>query len=118
MIDEAQPEQPTGGDPARSAPRPAANAGFLTSSLRVLEFTLGEMLWSRRTIFMGLVVGGPVVIAIGLRVLVSLDMPNVAGGVDGGPLEMSGPNDLRVDGVGRSISGSPCRSSACSTGRR
>ena len=91
MIDEAQPETPNGGSPTRSASRPVGRGGFLTSSLRVLEFTLGEMLWSRRTVFMGLVVGGPVVIALGLRALVSLDVFNVGGRVDGAPVEMSGP---------------------------
>ena len=37
--------------------RPTA-PGFLTSALRVFDLSLGEMLWSRRTIFMALVVGG------------------------------------------------------------
>lgn len=43
--------------PARTAP------GLLSASLRVFELSLGEMLWSRRTIFMGLVVGLPVLLA-------------------------------------------------------
>jgi ABC-2 type transport system permease protein len=55
-------------------PLPAA-AGFLTSALRIFDLSLGEMLWSRRTIFMLLVVGAPVVIAIFLRVLVLLGAP-------------------------------------------
>jgi ABC-type transport system involved in multi-copper enzyme maturation permease subunit len=42
---------------------------FLTAAMRVFELSLGEMLWSRRTIFMALVVGGPVVLAIVARVL-------------------------------------------------
>ena len=91
MIDDAQPETPSGSSPTRSAPPPVAGPGFLTSSLRVLDFTLGEMLWSRRTVFMGLVAGGPVVIALGLRALVGFDALNVDGRIDGGPLEMSGP---------------------------
>ena len=49
-------------------------SSFVGASFRVLDFTLGEMLWSRRTVFMGLVVGGPVVIAVLLRVLVSLGL--------------------------------------------
>jgi ABC-2 type transport system permease protein len=36
---------------------------------RVFDFSLGEMLWSRRTIFMALVVGGPVLIAIVVRIV-------------------------------------------------
>lgn len=47
--------------PQRSAP------SLLTASLRVFEISLGEMLWSRRTIFMGLVVGLPVVMAVVVR---------------------------------------------------
>ena len=43
----------------RSAPIPKA-PGFLPSALRVFDLSLGEMLWSRRTIFMALVVGAPV----------------------------------------------------------
>ena len=91
MIDDPQPEKPNVGSPTPSTPQPVANPGFLTSSLRVLDFTLGEMLWSRRTVFMGLVAGGPVAIALGLRAFVSLDVLTVGGRVDGGPLEMSGP---------------------------
>ena len=40
---------------------------------------------------MGLVVGGPVVIALGLRALVSLDVFSVGGEVDGRALEVAGP---------------------------
>jgi ABC-type transport system involved in multi-copper enzyme maturation permease subunit len=55
-------------------PLPAA-PGFLTSGARVFDLSLGEMLWSRRTIFMLLVVGAPVVIAAFLRILVALGAP-------------------------------------------
>jgi ABC-type Na+ efflux pump permease subunit len=41
----------------------------------VFDLSLGHMLWSRRTIFMALVVGLPVVVSIILRVLVALDVP-------------------------------------------
>lgn len=47
--------------PQRSAP------SLLTASLRLFEMSLGEMLWSRRTIFMGLVVGLPVLMAVVVR---------------------------------------------------
>jgi ABC-2 type transport system permease protein len=59
---------------AASRPIPAA-PGFLTAGLRIFDLSLGEMLWSRRTIFMLLVVGAPVVIAAFLRVLVGLGAP-------------------------------------------
>lgn len=47
--------------------RPRQAPGFISASLRVFELSLGEMLWSRRTIFMGLVVGLPVVLALVIR---------------------------------------------------
>lgn len=48
--------------------QPQRNAPSLaTASLRVFEISLGEMLWSRRTIFMGLVVGLPVLMALVIR---------------------------------------------------
>jgi ABC-type transport system involved in multi-copper enzyme maturation permease subunit len=43
--------------------------------MRVFDLSLGEMLWSRRTIFMALVVGLPVVIAAIVRLLVELGAP-------------------------------------------
>src|SRR3954451_23299327 len=59
-----------------AAPRPIPAApGFLTASTRVFDLSLGEMLWSRRTIFMILVVGAPVAIAAILRVIVGLGAP-------------------------------------------
>jgi ABC-type transport system involved in multi-copper enzyme maturation permease subunit len=42
---------------------------FLGASRRVFDLSLGEMLWSRRTIFMALVVGGPVLLAVIVRAL-------------------------------------------------
>jgi ABC-2 type transport system permease protein len=56
--------------------RPIPKApGFLTSSLRVFDLSVSEMLWSRRTIFMALVVGAPVLISIILRLLDALGAP-------------------------------------------
>ena len=57
---------------------------FVQSALRVFYLSLSQMLWSRRTIFMVLVVGGPVIVAFTLRALVLF-----AGDVDAGLL-MSG----------------------------
>jgi ABC-2 type transport system permease protein len=65
------------------APSPArsikAAPGFITSGLRIFDLSLSEMLWSRRTIFMMLVVGAPVVIALFLRILVALGAPILEG---------------------------------------
>ena len=57
---------------------------FGQAALRVFDLSLSQMLWSRRTIFMVLVVGGPVIVAFILRALVLF-----AGDVDAGLL-MSG----------------------------
>lgn len=77
----------SGSDGLQQVPSPS----FLAASLRVLEFTLGEMLWSRRTVFMALVVSVPVVLAIGLRALVGLDFINFGGQLYGRPLRVAGP---------------------------
>jgi ABC-2 type transport system permease protein len=57
-----------------STPRTSPPSLF-TASRRVFELSFGEMLWSRRTIFMALVVGGPVLLALIFRVIESLGMP-------------------------------------------
>jgi ABC-2 type transport system permease protein len=48
---------------------------FWNAARRVFDLSLGEMLWSRRTIFMVLVVGGPVVLALIVRVLDMFGLP-------------------------------------------
>ena len=58
--------------PARPLP-PAP--GLLASSFRIMDLSIGEMLWSRRTVFMMLIVGAPVVIALFIRLLVALGAP-------------------------------------------
>jgi ABC-type Na+ efflux pump permease subunit len=75
------------GAPNRRAP------GFIASSFRVFDLSLGEMLWSRRTIFMGLVVAAPVLIAVFVRLLVGLGAPIFQEGRPGSnsPIHMTGP---------------------------
>ena len=60
---------------------------YLSSALRVFDLSLSEMLWSRRTIFMALVVGAPVLISVILRLLDALGAPvfQVNGGRMAGP---------------------------------
>lgn len=53
--------------------RPALST--LAAARRVFDLSFGEMLWSRRTIFMALVVGGPVLLALIFRVVESLGAP-------------------------------------------
>jgi ABC-type Na+ efflux pump permease subunit len=48
---------------------------YPTAAWRVFELSLGEMLWSRRTIFMALVVGGPVLLAVIARLLQASGIP-------------------------------------------
>src|SRR5262245_14587166 len=50
-------------------------APFLNGAWRVFDLSIGEMLWSRRTIFMALVVGAPVVVALVMRIVQSLGIP-------------------------------------------
>jgi hypothetical protein len=56
-----------------------------SSAVRIFDLSLGQMLWSRRSVFLGLVVGGPVVLAVALRLaeasglLFTLDRPRPAG---------------------------------------
>ena len=79
----------TDSEPVR--PIPSA-PGFLTSGLRIFDLSIGEMLWSRRTIFMLLVVAAPVVIACVLRVVVALGAPIFEGpGGGGSEMRMTGP---------------------------
>jgi len=46
-----------------------------TSALRVMDLSIGEMLWSRRTVFMALIVSAPVLISLIIRALVGLGAP-------------------------------------------
>ena len=75
-----QPSQPRALPPA---------PGFLTSCLRIFDLSIGEMLWSRRTVFMLLIVSAPVLIALFIRALVSLGAPI---------MENQGPNNVRMTG--------------------
>jgi ABC-type transport system involved in multi-copper enzyme maturation permease subunit len=49
--------------------------GIVYAALRIFDLSLSEMLWSRRTVFMALVVGLPVLLAVILRLLVEIGMP-------------------------------------------
>ena len=58
--------------PRREMPQ---GPGYVASALRVFDLSLNEMLWSRRTIFMALLVGAPVLFALLVRGLVFLGAP-------------------------------------------
>jgi ABC-2 type transport system permease protein len=66
---------------ARSRPKLAASA------FRIFDLSLGQMLWSRRSVFLALLVGGPVLLAAAIRIAVLLEpraLPRVNGAVVGG----------------------------------
>jgi ABC-2 type transport system permease protein len=58
------------------------------STWRIFDMSLVQMLWSRRSVFLALVVGGPVALAFGIRVLAGLSsvgLPVVNGATVTGP---------------------------------
>lgn len=63
-----------------AAKTPAA-PGLIYASLRVFDLSLSEMLWSRRTVFMGLVVGLPVMIAAVVRLFAAAGVPMEENGI-------------------------------------
>jgi ABC-2 type transport system permease protein len=75
--------------PARRRPSAAAAA------LRIFDLSLGEMLWSRRSIFLGLLVGGPVVLALIAR-LVWMLVPNGSLRVNGEAVTGAGTFGLMI----------------------
>jgi len=70
------------------------DASLLTGVLRIFDLSLGEMLWSRRTIFMALVVGGPVLLAIVVRVVQAFGIT---------PLRVNGAPVPGIDAFGMMI---------------
>lgn len=65
--------------------------GIGTAALRIFDLSLGEMLWSRRTIFMMLIVAAPVLIALFVRLLVALGAPILQVTEGGQTIRMTGP---------------------------
>ena len=62
--------------------------GVMASALRVFDISLGQMLWSRRSIFLGVLVVGPLAIAALLRVASVVEpaaLPRINGARVGGP---------------------------------
>ena len=44
----------------------------MSSAVRIFDLSLGQMLWSRRSVFLGLLLGGPVLLAGAVRTIVFL----------------------------------------------
>jgi ABC-2 type transport system permease protein len=61
---------------------------ILSAAWRIFDLSLADMIWSRRSVFLALVVGGPIVLAVGIRALVEwaeLGLPIVNGSPIAGP---------------------------------
>jgi ABC-type transport system involved in multi-copper enzyme maturation permease subunit len=74
-----------------SAPGPVTRPpSFATAAFRVFDLSLGQMLWSRRTIFLALVVSAPVILGVIVRILTST---GISGAIrlGGGPV-VAGPS--------------------------
>jgi len=65
---------------------------FLSATARICDMAIGQLLWSRRTVFMALAAGGPVVLAIIFRGLDAFGMSTlrVNGVRVGGPVMFGG----------------------------
>jgi ABC-type transport system involved in multi-copper enzyme maturation permease subunit len=61
--------------PARTQPSVGASA------LRIFDLSLGQMLWSRRSVFLGVLLGGPVLLAFVMRLLIDTRL---------GPVQING----------------------------
>ncbi len=51
---------------------PRAQPSVAASALRIFDLSLGQMLWSRRSVFLGVLLGGPVLLGVALRILGTL----------------------------------------------
>ncbi len=65
----------TAASPPSTPRRIPAAPGFIASAFRIFDLSLNEMLWSRRTIFMALLVSAPIVFAFLVRGLMFLGAP-------------------------------------------
>jgi ABC-type transport system involved in multi-copper enzyme maturation permease subunit len=73
VVDVTGPTDPVPGSripvPGPGAARPKVALSLWHASARIFDLSLEQMLWSRRTVFMALVVGGPLLIALMVRVI-------------------------------------------------
>jgi len=95
MSDE-HPASTVGVPPAQGDAGPAAvprqAPPFMSAAMRVFDLSLGQMLWSRRTIFLALLVGAPLALGVLFRVLEALGVGGVkfGGSATGGPIVFGG----------------------------
>src|SRR5213078_2800846 len=62
--------QPAGGLPVPG--EMMTQPTLLISAARIFDLSLGQMLWSRRSVFLGLLVGAPILLAALVRVIAVL----------------------------------------------
>jgi ABC-2 type transport system permease protein len=75
---------------ASESAAPIRKPSFATAAFRVFDLSLGQMLWSRRTIFLALVVSAPVILGLIVRILTS---SGIGGAVRlGGSAVVAGPS--------------------------
>ena len=76
-------------------PQTHRRPNYLASALRIFDLSLGEMLWSRRSVFLALLVGGPVVLALVSR-LVWLMVPTESFRINGETVTGAGTFGLMI----------------------
>jgi ABC-2 type transport system permease protein len=54
-----------------------ATPGVFASAVRIFDLSLGQMLWSRRSVFLGILLGGPVILAVAIRIVETLNVGGV-----------------------------------------
>lgn len=59
---------------------------FATSTFRVFDLSFGRMLWSRRSVLLSLLVLGPVVLGVAIRIAVAFDVGSTRAPRPGGPV--------------------------------
>jgi ABC-2 type transport system permease protein len=53
-------------------PAKPATPGVWASAVRIFDLSLGQMLWSRRSVFLAVLLGGPVVLTLAIRIVEAL----------------------------------------------
>jgi ABC-2 type transport system permease protein len=62
-------------NPTTAMPDTPRSPSVLTAAFRIFDLSLSDMLWSRRSVFLALVVGGPVIIALVARTVEFFNLP-------------------------------------------
>jgi hypothetical protein len=58
-------------------PAKPGTPGVFASAARIFDLSLGQMLWSRRSVFLAVLLGGPVVLAVAIRIVEALNVGGV-----------------------------------------